>query len=117
VPITKLSSIDSPCVDVAIEDKIYSMEIDLGFRGDLTATKDSTDLIMAKNFIRCKPMYGFRGKEYPTNLYQIPKVKIRKMTFTQPVLQEEAPEFINDSVSVQNGGAPSPRERFGRIIR
>ncbi len=110
VPITKYSSIQSPCVDIGIEDRVFSVELDLGYRGDLTVTKQSADLISSKNFIREKPMYGIRGKEYSTNLYRIPEVKIGKMTFFKPILQEEGEEFIKDATFVQNGGEPSQRD-------
>ncbi len=110
VPFTKFSSIQSPCVDVNIDGKVFSMELDLGYRGDITFTKESTDLILSKDFICEKPMYGIRGKEYSTNLYRVPKAKIGAMTFSKLVLQEEMQEFVTDSVFVQNGGKPSPRE-------
>lgn len=110
VPITKFSSIESPCVDVDVEGKMFSMELDLGYRGDVTVTRESSDLISSKEFIREKLMYGVRGKEYSTNLYRIPKTKIGKMTFFKPTLQEETKEFIRDSTFVQDGGEPTPRE-------
>lgn len=114
VPLTKFSSIQSPCVEIEIEDKKLSMEIDLGFQGDLTVTKESLDLILLKSFIGEKLMYGVRGKQYPTNLYRIPKVKIGKMTFLEPILQEETQEFTKDSTFIQNKKEPSPRES-GRL--
>ncbi len=110
VPITKLSSIETPCVEVDIQGKTFSMELDLGFQGDLTLTKQWIDLISSKSFIREKPMYGIRGKQYPTNLYRIPNMQIGKMTFFEPVLQESSSEFTKESTFVQNGGEPSPRE-------
>jgi len=110
VPITKLSSIQSPCVDVCIDDKIYSMELDLGFRGDLTFVNSIVEEIATKTFILTKPMYGIRGKEYITHLYQIPKIRIGAMAFIQPTLQQDNEEFIADSVFVRDGGKPSPRE-------
>lgn len=110
IPFTKFSSIQSPCVQVNIDGKTFSVELDLGYRGDLTFTKETIDLISSKSFICEKPMYGIRGKEYPTSLYRIPKAKIGAMTFFKPILQEERPELVKDSVFVKNGGEPSPRE-------
>ena len=55
-------------------------------------------------------MHGIRGKEYPTNLYQIPKIEIGRMSFIKPIMQEHADQFTNDSVFVQDGSAPSPRD-------
>lgn len=114
VPIHKLSSIQSPCIDVIVEDNTFSMELDLGYRGDLIIRKQSLDIFPSKNFIREKPMYGFRGKKYPTKLYQIPKLKIGKMTFFKPIVQEEGEEFIKDSLFVQEGIEPAPRD-IGRL--
>lgn len=110
-PITKRSSIQAPCLDICIEDKTFSVELDLGYRGNLTCTKQYVDAIASKNFLRKKPMYGIRGKEYSTKLYQIPELKIEKMTFFKPILQEESDEFIRDATFVQNDEDPSPRDR------
>ncbi len=110
VPITKLSSIQSPCVDVNIGDKLFSMELDLGFRGDLSLQSRFINQISPKTFIKTKPMYGIRGKKHLNNLYQIPKVKIGGMAFFESVLQEDSAEFVKNSVFVKNGGEPSARE-------
>lgn len=113
-PIKKLSAIQSPCLDVQIGDVTFSMELDLGFRGDLTITSDFISQIKLKNPIGTKTMYGIRSKEYPTALYKIPKVKIGQMIFSKLILEEESKEFLNDSVFVQDGTSPSPRDP-GRI--
>ncbi|MBI5273048.1 MAG: hypothetical protein HY861_03595 [Chlamydiia bacterium] len=110
VPLTKLSSIQSPCLDVDIEGKVISMELDLGFRGDLTLTGHYIDQVSSKTFLLTKNMYGIRGKEYPTNIYRIPEIKIGAMTFIQPKLQKNSEEFIEDSVFVKDGSKPSARE-------
>jgi predicted aspartyl protease len=114
VPITKFSAIQCPCVEVEIEDTTFTMALDLGFQGNLAIAQDLIDQISLKTFIRTKPMYGIRGKQYPTNLYSIPKIKIGAMSFTQPILEEETAEFIKDGVFVENGGEPSPTES-GRL--
>src|SRR4051812_33536647 len=66
IPIAKFSSIQSPCVNVDIEGKIFSMELDLGYRGDLVSTKEWIDPVLSKIFVCEKQMYGIRGKSYPT---------------------------------------------------
>lgn len=109
-PIAKWSSIQSPCIDVAIENKTFSMELDLGFRGNLTFTKPYVDTISSKTFLKEKLMYGIRGKEYVTKLYQIPTLQIGKMTFLKPVLQEEKEDFIRDATFVPDGQKRSPRD-------
>lgn len=115
VPISNLSSIQVPCIEVDVEGTTLSMELDLGFRGYLTVPKEYIHVIPSKFFLQEKPMYGVRGKEYPTNLYRIPKVRIGKMTFLEPVLQEGTMEFLKDSVFLQDGGEPSSRRGNGRL--
>lgn len=112
--ITKLSSIQCPCMDVEIDSRQFSMELDLGFRGDLSIVEDHIDLVADKSFIFEKLMHGIRGKEYPTKIYRIPKAKIGKMTFINPSLEKGNREFIQDSTFVADGGPASPREE-GRI--
>ncbi len=114
IPITKFSPIQSPCVNVEIEGKILSVELDLGFRGDITVMQESLELISSKMFIGEKPMYGIRGKEYIKKLYRLPKIKMGAMTFFKPILQEEKTEFIQDSSFVQGEREPSARE-VGRL--
>lgn len=114
VPITKFSSIQCPCVNVEIGGTTFSMELDLGFRGDLSLSQNLTDQISSKTLLSSKSRYGIQGKEYATKFYRIPTVNIGEMFFIQPVLEEETAEFIKDAVFVQNGREPSPRES-GRI--
>ena len=112
--ITKLSSIQCPCIDVEIDSRQFSMELDLGFRGDLSIEEDHIDLIVEKSFVLEKIMHGVRGKQYPTKIYRIPKAKIGKMTFINPRLEKGSREFTKNSTFVADGGRPSPREE-GRI--
>jgi hypothetical protein len=110
VPITKFSSIQSPCLDVDMDEVTFSMELDLGFRGDLSISQNLINDIPSKTFVYTKPMHGIRGTEYPTNFYRIPKITIGSMSFIQATLEEETTAFIKDSVFVQNGKEPSPPE-------
>ena len=55
-------------------------------------------------------MHGIRGKEYPINLYQVPKLKIDKMAFIHPTVQEENVEFEKDAVFLREGSTHSPQE-------
>jgi hypothetical protein len=113
-PITKLSSIQCPCVNVEIDSKQFSMELDLGFRGNLTIKKDHLDFLENKTFLFEKLVYGVRGNQYPVEVYRVPNVKIGQMTFMNPSLEKENQQFIKDSVFVADGGKPSPREE-GRL--
>lgn len=114
IPITKFSSIQCPCVNVEIGGTDFSMELDLGFRGNLAFSQEMARQISLKTFLYTKPMYGVRGKEYLTKLYRISKVKIGAMSFMQPLLQEETAEFAKDSVCLENGKDTSPEE-IGRL--
>lgn len=109
-PITKRSPIQSPCLDICIQGQTFSVELDLGYRGNLTFIKQATDTIISKVFFRETPMYGIRGKEYVTKLYQIPALEIGKMTFTGPIIQEEGEDFLKDATFVQEGKERSPRD-------
>jgi hypothetical protein len=82
---------------------MFSMELDLGFQGNLSIKQNFIDQISSKTFIRAKNMYGIKGKQYLKNLYHIPKIKMGRMSFTEPVLQEDTLEFFKDSVFVENG--------------
>ena len=64
IPITKLSSIQVPCVDIEIENKQFSVEIDLGMQGDLAIAENVFDIVTEKELLYEKQMYGFRGKQY-----------------------------------------------------
>lgn len=108
------SSNGSPYLDVQIDNKIFSMKLDLGLRGDLSIAHTFIDQIPSKQFMHKKPMYGFKGKEYPTNFYRIPKVTIGTISFTQPILQENCEESRKDSVIIQTGSKP-PCQGAGRI--
>lgn len=110
VPIDKFSEIRTPCVTINIDDRAFSMELDLGYRGDLKLAKEFIDSIGSKESIRQKIMYNFRGRELITNQYRIPNIKIQNATFTKIILQEEVREFLKDTTFVRDGGEPSPRE-------
>jgi hypothetical protein len=108
VPITKRSSIRAPCLDVCIENSIFSVELDLGYQGNLTFTKEYSDTLHSKAFLREKTMYGIKGKEYPTKIYQVPALQIGKMTFLKPTIQEEEKDFSTDATFVHTGQQTSP---------
>jgi len=114
VSIIKLTETGLPCLSVEVEDKLFSMELDLGFRGDIAIESPFIHQIPTKSFICIKSMYGFRGIESQNTLYQMPKIGIGAMTFIQPILQEYSEKSRNDAVIVQEGSSLSPRE-IGRI--
>lgn len=114
VPIVKFNTSQCPCIEVKIEDTTWVMKLDLGFRGDVTIDQNVIDQIVDKQFLAASTTCGIRGKEYPTNLYQIPDVKIGNATFMEPIVQEESRELVKESAFVKDGGEPSPSE-IGKI--
>lgn len=113
IPFKKFSSIQAPCFDVHLDGQTYSMELDLGFQGDLTLDKELLDNIHSKTYIRTATIHGIQGKRYRTDLFQIPEASIGTASFIEPVLQSNCSEFTQDSVYVQEG-LPSLQE-IGRI--
>lgn len=114
LPLT-FSSIRSPFLNVQIDDQIFSLEFDLGFRGHLSIPSGTIDKVSSKIFLGSKPMYGFRGKEYQTKLYRLPKAKIGKVFFESLTLQERHGEACSDSIVLQNPLEDVSEERTGLI--
>ncbi len=110
VPITKFSSINSPCLDVKINNTLYSVELDLGFRGYLTMYQDMVDQIAEKKEAGHRKMYGIRGKEYLNTLYDLEKIRIGDMSFLNITLQGEERAFIADSILRKSGEEPILRD-------
>lgn len=110
VPVSKFTQRNLPCLLVQVEDKIFSMELDLGLRGDLSIESSYIDQIPSKKFINTTCMYGIRGKGYQTNLYSIPRIRIGDLSLIQPILQEQSEEFSRDSVIVRDGEVSSPHD-------
>ncbi len=113
ISFSKFSAIQAPCLDVQLEGQTFSLELDLGFQGELTIDQEQLDLLSSKTFLRNAVINGIQGKMYQTDLYRIPQAKIGPLVFNKPILQSNSKEFTKDSVFVKQG-APSLQE-FGRI--
>lgn len=109
-PIIKFASLGAPCLEIQIEDKAFIMELDLGFRGHLAMSSKFVNEISSKSFLGTKPMYGFRGHAYETNLYRIPEIRIGPLSLWQIILQEECEQSRLDSILVKKTEAPLQRE-------
>lgn len=114
VPITKFSSTQCPCLDIHLDNGAYSVELDLGFRGHLTMYQDVADRVLSKQAIGHRTMYGIRGKQYVNTLYEIPKIQIGCMKFSNPILQGESRDFLLDAVFLKGDEKPLPRDP-GRV--
>ncbi len=113
IPFTKFSSIQAPCLDIQLDGRTYSVELDLGFQGDVTLDRELLDHVPVKTFLRSAFIHGIQGKQYQTDLFQLPEISIGSTTFTEPVIQTNSHEFTNDSVFTKRGS--SSIQEVGRI--
>jgi hypothetical protein len=72
--------------------------------------QDVADQIVPKQEIGHQTMYGIRGKEYLNTLYEIPKIGIGRMDFSNPILQSESRDFLIDAVFRKGNKKPLPRD-------
>ncbi|HSW72461.1 MAG TPA: retropepsin-like aspartic protease [Chlamydiales bacterium] len=94
-----------------IEGEPLSTMLDLGFRGDVKVVPEFLEKIKKKKWIGSGEKYaGKYGKAYPRDYYGIPKIKIGKVNFYNPILEKENIDSHKDSVFVEGGGEPSPPE-------
>ena len=90
VHIEKFTSTRMPCIKIKIEEKEYNFGLDLGFRGHLSMNHHSLEQISNKSFVYLRSMYGFKGNEHRVSVYKIPKVKIGKISFLDPLLRRKS---------------------------
>lgn len=114
VAIAKFTAMELPCVLLDIDNKIVSLELDLGFRGAVCLSTEILDHIEKKTFIRFKKTYGFRGEEYEAKLYKIPQISIGGMSFSNPTVQENLKKF-EESASILKEGVKFSIQEQGRI--
>src|SRR3989344_4707387 len=103
VSVTKFTAADLPCIPIQIGGKRVSLELDLGFRGDLEFCSEFLVQIPEIKYLSSKTMYGFRGHEAETKLYAIPEIKMGRMTFYRLIAQEDAGELSQHSSIVKEG--------------
>jgi hypothetical protein len=96
-----------------LEGRTYSVELDLGFQGDVTLDRELLDHVLVKTFLRSAFIHGIQGKKYQTDLFQLPEISIGSTTFTKPVIQTNSHEFTNDSVFTKREN--SSTQEVGRI--
>lgn len=108
--ISKFSAANVPCVDVKIEDKTISMEIDLGYSGNLIILNERINLFESEILTKEKSIFNFKGHEYRIKQYRIPKIQIGQLTFHNVLSQEETQGMRQDSTIIQDNIKPSPRD-------
>jgi hypothetical protein len=96
-----------------LEGQTYSVELDLGFQGDVTLDRELLDHVPVKTFLRSALIHGIQGKKYRTDLFQLPEITIGSTTFTDPIIQTNSHEFTNDSVFTKHETAST--QEVGRI--
>lgn len=116
VPISNFTSTNLPCINVVIEDKTYLLCLDLGFTGNVSINSEVIEQINNKTFKKNKTMYGWMGKKYERNVYEIPKIGIGSITFKNLLLHEENADFRRDStIIIPEGKEPSFSPESGKI--
>ncbi|MBU6382699.1 MAG: hypothetical protein KGR16_00055 [Verrucomicrobia bacterium] len=114
VPILELSSTGVPYLIIQIEGKKIKVELDLGFRGEATFSKEVIQNIKGKTFVGQRTMYGARGKSYQKKEYKAPKIHIGNLAMRNCLMQEDVDEFLLDSYLATNSSLPHT-EASGRI--
>lgn len=111
ISISKYTRSDLPCISVQINGEVASAMLDLGFRGQFSFSSQFLEHIEHKKYLRSKKMYGMRGGEYEEKLYEVPKIDIGAMSFSNPVLHEHPESFHKESTVLKEGyelSAPEP---------
>ena len=89
-----------PCFDVEIGQKKVVFGLDLGLDADLSATKELTQNIKDKSFVKTVSMNGIRGGIYEENIYQVPSFKIGRLTTHNRFLNEENAAWEQESTII-----------------
>lgn len=115
VEISGLTSTGIPYLQVAVEGKMTTVKVDLGYSGCISLPSEFLDQIDEKSFIKCRLTCGLGGKKYESNVYEVPKIEIGGMTFFQTQAEEVNLEFEADSILLQKEKkiSTSPLGRLG----
>jgi hypothetical protein len=96
IKIIGFSSARIPCINIEIEGMTIETKIDLGSAYDLDLPSEILQKINEKQFLGYKSFFGIRGKEYLSNYFDLPKVKIGGLTFFHPKASGNDLAFDND---------------------
>ncbi|HSX10799.1 MAG TPA: hypothetical protein VLF94_03670 [Chlamydiales bacterium] len=100
-PIEFMSS-GLPYLTVEIEGKKFPAELDLGYYSHVALTNNLLTKIAGKTFIGTASSCGWDGKKYASNVFEIPEIKINKISIHPLYLYEEDPEFLTTSRIITN---------------
>lgn len=97
IAIEKYSFGQIPCVEVEIENKKTTLEVDLGFAGKVSLDEDILSTLQEKSFYLSTFSYGFRGKKYEKDVYKVPRMDLGQLTFSSLMIETQNRELIKDS--------------------
>jgi len=101
IKITKFIS-HIPCVDIRIEEKITTAEVDLGFDGNMSLPGAFIENLIDKSFVQHFSYFGMRGKKYESAVYELSKIKIGELVLREGYVQENNPEFDRDGILLRD---------------
>lgn len=109
VPIT-LSCDNIPCVEIEVEGKKISAQVDLGSSCVVALPRSFLKELNQKSLLGQVSYYGMRGKKYHSDLYEIPKVKIGEVAMRYARVEELNSECIKDSCFSERKQGSSDKE-------
>lgn len=113
VKFAEFSHYDIPCLALKIEGKQTTAKFDLGFSGDMSLPEEFLMTLKYRPFIRTIKHFGLRGKTYESNIYEIPEIRIDRMSFYKAKVQGSNLEFENDAIISKE--KENDFENLGRI--
>lgn len=88
---------DQPTIQIEIENKNYSLLLDLGSSHPIDLRKEKMKKIKNKQFADSSEYVGIRGKAYPTQGFRLPKVILANLTIDGLIGFEENSDFLDDA--------------------
>ncbi len=107
------SLLESPYLEINIENETIKALIDLGYDGMLSLPSDIIKKLDKKKFIKKTETYGIRGKTYKQDLYEIEEMAIEDNVFFPIQTKEHNLEFMKDAILA--GGEDLVESHSGRI--
>jgi hypothetical protein len=97
VPIRYLPFLNGAHIEITIENKKYNVLLDTGSEIGLSFPGKIIDVIQDKKWLSKSEYIDFKGNRYPSNRFQISKVKIGKnLVIENLTAHEENPNFLRE---------------------
>ena len=113
IPIECLNSYQIPCTSIEIEGNKYQVEIDLGSKTAISLDKKVLGKIDKKQCGTSRRI-DFRGNEYETSTYFIPKTKVGTLSAKHIKAREESVEFTTKNAIILETKENRCEGRIGR---